>query len=66
MATLVALVDVAAKSGRAAERNIPERAFLLSAERISKPSQISWTVAAKNIGQLQRRRHHGAGIGSTG
>jgi hypothetical protein len=27
MATLIALVDVAAKSGRAAERNIPECAF---------------------------------------
>jgi hypothetical protein len=65
MATFIALMDVAAEGGSSAERNIPERSFLLSAERISKPSQISRTVEAKNIGQLQRWRRHEAGIGST-
>ncbi len=64
MATFVALVDVATKGGRAAKRNIPERSFLLSAERISKPSQISRTMEAENIGQLGRR--HEAAIGSPG
>ena len=66
MATLIALVDMAAEGCSSAERNIPERSFLLSAERIPKHSQISRTVAAENIGQLQRRRRHKAGIGSTG
>ncbi len=66
MATHVALVDVAAEGGGPAERNVSKRSFLLSGERISKPREISWTVEAENIGQLQRRRRHEAGIGSTG
>ena len=66
MATLIALVNVAAECGSSAERNIPERSFLLSAERILERSQISWTVDAKNIGQLQRRRRHQTGIWSIG
>lgn len=40
MATLIALMDVTAEGGSSAERNIPERSFLLSAERISKPRSI--------------------------
>jgi hypothetical protein len=46
MATLVALVDVAAERGGSAERNISERSFLLNRERVSKPREISWTVEA--------------------
>jgi hypothetical protein len=66
MATLVALLDVAAEGGGPAERNVSERSFLFNGERISKPREICWTVEAENIGQFQRRRRHEAGIGSTG
>lgn len=66
MAALVAFVDVAAEGGSPAERNVSERSFLLNGERVSKPREISWAVEAENVGQLQRRRRHEAGIGSTG
>jgi hypothetical protein len=66
MATLVALVDVAAERGHVAEHNILQSAFLLNAERIPKSGQIGGTMAVKNIGQLQRWRHYAAGTGSTG
>ena len=66
MATLVALIDVAAEGGGPAERNISERSFLLNGERVSKPREISWTVEAENVGHLQRWRRHEAGMGSTG
>jgi hypothetical protein len=66
MAALVALVDVTAEGGGPAEHNVSKRSFLLSGERISKPREISWTVEAENVGQLQRRRGHEAGIGSIG
>jgi hypothetical protein len=36
VAAFIALMDVAAKGGSSAERNIPEGSFLLSAERMSK------------------------------
>jgi hypothetical protein len=66
MATLIALMDLTAKGRSSAERNIAERSLLLSAEQMSKLGYISRTVDAKNIGQLQRWRHHGTGFGSTG
>ena len=47
MATLVALVDVAAQRSGSAERNISERSFLLNGERVSKPREISWTWRRK-------------------
>jgi hypothetical protein len=36
VAALIALMHVTAKGGSSAERNIPERSFLLNVERISK------------------------------
>src|SRR5271156_738312 len=66
MATMVALFDAATEDCGLADRDLSQRSFLLSGERVSKRREVSWTVDAENVGQLQRRSLHRAGFGSTG
>src|SRR5712691_7724273 len=65
IATLIALLDVTAEGCRAADRDRPQRFLLLPRERISKRCQVSRAVEAENVAQLQRRRLHRTGVGST-
>src|SRR5277367_5698184 len=64
MAAAVALFDVATERRGAAGRDVPQRFPLASGERSAIGIEISWAMDAENIGQLQRGRRHGAGIGS--
>jgi hypothetical protein len=64
VAAAVALFDVATERGGATDCDVAQRFPLASGERSAIRIEISWTVDAKNIGQLQRGRRHGAGIGS--
>ena len=64
MPAAVALFDVATERGGATDRDVPQRFLLASRERRSEGLEVSWTVNAENIGQLQRGRRHGVGIGS--
>jgi hypothetical protein len=64
MAAAVALFDVATERGGAANCDVAQRFPLSGGERSAIHIEISWTVDAKNVGQLQRRRHHRAGGGS--
>ena len=64
MPATVALFDVATERCGATDCDVPQRFPLASGERGAIRIEISWTVDAKNIGQLQRGRDHGAGIGS--
>ena len=64
MASTVALFDVATEYGGATDCDVPQRFPLASVERSAIGIEIGWTVDAENIGQFQRGRGHGAGIGS--
>jgi hypothetical protein len=64
MAAAVALFDVATERGGATDYDVPQCFLLASGERRPILIEIGWTVDAENIGQLQRGRRHGAGIGS--
>jgi hypothetical protein len=63
VAAAVALFDVATERCGATDRDVPQRFLLASRERSAKRREISWTVDAKNVGQLQRGRRHRAGSG---
>src|SRR5208283_4034271 len=64
VAAAVALFDVATERGGATDCDVPQRFLLASGERTTKRREISWAVDAKDVGQLQRGRRHGAGSGS--
>src|SRR6266851_3994235 len=64
MPAVVAFLDVAAERRGAAERDFPQRSFLLSGERVSKRLKVSRSVDSENVGQLQRWCLHQAGSGS--
>src|SRR6202030_1018775 len=61
LAAAVALFDVATERGGATDCDVAQRFLLASRERSAIRIEISWTVDAENIGQLQRGRRHGAG-----
>src|SRR6266852_3396396 len=64
VAATVALFDVATERCGATDRDVPQRFLLATGERMSECLDVSRTVDAENVGQLQRGRRHGAGIGS--
>jgi len=64
VAAAVALFDVATERCGATDCDVPQRFPLASGERGAIRIEISWTVDAKNVGQLQRGRRHRAGSGS--
>ena len=64
VAATVALVDVATERGGATDCDVPQRFPLAGGKRSAIGIEISWGMDAENIGQLQRGRRHGAGIGS--
>ncbi len=64
MAATVALFDVATERCGPTDRDVPQRFLLATGERMSECLDVRRTVDAENVGQLQRGRRHGAGIGS--
>jgi hypothetical protein len=47
MATMVALFDAATEDCGLADRDLSQRSFLLSGERVSNRREVSWTVDAE-------------------
>jgi hypothetical protein len=64
VSAMVALLDVATERSGTTDCDVPQRFPLANGERSAIGIEISWTVDAENIGQFQRGRGHGAGIGS--
>jgi hypothetical protein len=60
--TSVTLLGVAAERNGAARRDVPQRFPLPARERLAKRLEVSWTVDAENVTQLERRRVHRAGV----
>ena len=66
MAAAVALRDVATEGGGATDRDILQRFPVAAGKRLAARRAVSGSVAAKNVGQLQRWRVHRASAGSIG
>jgi hypothetical protein len=61
MSALIALVQMAAESGRSASANIVEGLSLWAGEHVPPPSQKLVSVCAENIGHFQPMLTHHSG-----